>query len=151
MDDFLICSAALTGYGVLDLQGTGMAGPYYDLVCAIVGTECCTALFTRGARIAGTYADNPDALTTAFRQEILSDPWLGPVARGVTKLWYLGQWDQLPAAWRAAYGNHPQDVTHIPSPAAYRAGLVWTTIDAHPMGDRQPGYGTWSRLPSDSP
>lgn len=151
MNDFLTCSAALTGYDVLDLQGTGMSEAYHKLVCEIVGPGLCRTLFRRGARLAKRYADDPDALTAAYRRDILSDPRLGPVARNVIKLWYLGQWEQLPPAWRSAYGNHPKDVTHIPSPAAYRAGLVWTTIDAHPMGDLQPGYGTWSRPPSASP
>jgi hypothetical protein len=73
---------------------------------------------------------------------------LGPIARNVIVLWYLGQWDQMPRHWRDRQGASPADVAGVPSAAAFRAGLVWRAIGAHPTGANPPGFGSWATPPA---
>ena len=48
LDDFLAVSAALTGFSVAQLQGTGMAPTYLDELVAVVGDRLTTALAREG-------------------------------------------------------------------------------------------------------
>lgn len=87
-------------------------------------------------------ATNPDhfgELLSAFAdsmsiEDILADVRLGPVARNIIKMWYTGSLDGNPV-----------------SGEAYVEGLVWRALDAHPMGARPQGYGTWSQPPGTWP
>ena len=63
-------------------------------------------------------------------------------------LWYLGQWDQLPSDWRDRHGASPLDVAARVSADAFRAGLVWRAIGAHPTGAEPPGFGSWATPPA---
>jgi hypothetical protein len=89
----------------------------------------------------------PGGLQEAVRARILDAPWLGPLARNTITLWYTAQWAQLPAAWRYAHGAVEADVDHVVSAQAYQEGLMWKAAGTHPMGARQPGYGTWALPP----
>ncbi|MCA9953005.1 MAG: hypothetical protein KDE48_25325, partial [Anaerolineales bacterium] len=82
-----------------------------------------------------------------FRDALLDDPKLGPVAKNLTKMWYLGNWEQMPANWREQYVTSSLDATKVVSADAYREGLVWLALDAHPMGAKPMGYGTWGEKP----
>jgi hypothetical protein len=149
--DFLELSAVLTGYGPTDLLGTGMARRYYDETVSIVGEAVVGELL--GAAVSSLRAAGGDAadLEEAVRRKILADAKLGPVARNVIKMWYLGSWYQLPRAWREAHGAHARDTDHVVSAEAYQEGLVWRAIGSHPPGAKQPGFGTWSQPPQPEP
>jgi hypothetical protein len=136
---FLRLSVMLTGYEAYPLLGTGMLEPYYNELARIIGERELGALLGAG--------DVPDGNQRAFRSRILDDVRFGPVARNVTKMWYLGTWTQLPRAWRNMFGATSYDTDHVVSAAAYRAGLVWPTAGAHPMGAKQQGYASWSEPP----
>ncbi|MES2570213.1 MAG: hypothetical protein V4710_09195, partial [Verrucomicrobiota bacterium] len=86
-------------------------------------------------------------LEKGMRGAILSDEKLGPIARNLIKLWYIGTWYQLPAAWRERHGMIAEDRTFIPSPSSYVEGLLWPAIGAHPPGAKAPGYGSWTTAP----
>lgn len=58
------------------------------------------------------------------------------VDAAVIELWYLG-------IWRGTMGTEGVVV----SPRAYREGLVWRAMGAHPMGAKQPGFGSWALPP----
>ena len=60
-----------------------------------------------------------------------------------------GTWEALSEEWHAAYDGNLQDMTRVVNTAAYREGLVWDTIGAHPQGAKQPGFATWSFPPKD--
>lgn len=60
-----------------------------------------------------------------------------PADPAVIELWYLGVWRGL-----------METDTRVVSPRAFREGLVWTVIDAHPMGAKQQGYGAWTLPPT---
>jgi len=147
LENFLALSAALTGFERVDLLGTGMPRAYYEEVVGIVGQSIAGDLLSTAARILARYARDPKARDEAIRRQILASPKLGPVARNIIQMWYVGTWYQLPTPWRKAYGGDPKDVDHVVSADAYREGLVWVAIGAHPAGAKAPGYGTWAFPP----
>ena len=147
LDDFLKLSAVLTGYDRADLHGTGMVRPYYDELVSIVGEAIVGELLGEAvSSLQGTGGDAREQ-EEAIRRKILDDEKLGPVARNVIKMWYVGNWYQLPREWRDTYGAHARDTDHVVSAAAYQEGLVWRAIGSHPPGAKQPGFGTWSQPP----
>ena len=79
--------------------------------------------------------------------DYLFTPDLGPVARNAMVMWYLGQWDPMPATWRERHGMHPEDDARVVSAAAWRAGLVWQAIRSHPMGAQPTGFASWAEPP----
>ena len=135
---FAALSAALTGFREADLWGTGMVETYLDELFATVGDAVVARLLTAG----------DEALRTGELEAlVMDDPDLGPVARNVILLWYLGQWNALPGEWRNRHGASPLDSPRVISADAYAAGLVWRAIGAHPMGADPPGYGSWADPP----
>jgi hypothetical protein len=133
LERFVELSAALTGFRAAELWGTGQARPHLDLVVHACGEDLVARLLA---------ADPAD---------VLADRDLGPIARNVIVLWYLGQWDQMPRAWRNRHGAAPADVARVASAAAFRAGLVWPAIGTHAMGANAPGYGSWAAPPAALP
>ena len=69
------------------------------------------------------------------------------MTRALIQLWYLGQWVPLPEDWRNRFGASRFDVAKIISTRAYKEGLVWDAIGAHPMGAKQQGFGAWAQEP----
>jgi hypothetical protein len=116
-----------------------MVERYLDELYATVGDAIVARLLATGE----------EALRTGELQVlVMDDPDLGPVARNVIVLWYLGQWNALPNEWRNRNGASPLDVPRVISADAYAAGLVWTAIGAHPMGAKPPGFGSWANPPA---
>ena len=144
--DFLALSAPLTGFEVVELEATGMADTYLDKLRAIVGDHLTARLLSVGGAAA---AWSEDHVHDELRRRVMGDKTLGPLAANVVVLWYLGQWRQLPAEWRDRHGASVLDVDHIVSAEAYKAGLVWTAIGAHPQGANPQGFGSWAAPPPD--
>ena len=142
---FLELSAALTGYDTAELQGTGMVEAYLDFTWRAVGSRVIGELLTAWCDLQKGSGGAPTE--RSLRAAILASPRLGPVARNVVVLWYLGQWNQLPADWRDRHGADAVDQNGIISPEAYVQGLVWDAIGTHPQGAKQPGYGSWALPP----
>lgn len=140
---FLAFSAEVTAFTSFELLGTGMAGDYLATVIDVVGEETVQQLLSAWecARRSGP------ALEEHLRREIFGDEKLGPIARNIIKLWYIGTWYQLPYAWTQTFGALEKDVTFAVSPAAYIEGLLWPAIGSHPPGARAPGYGSWAMPP----
>ena len=130
LERFVELSAALTGFRAVDIHGTGQARAHLDLVLAVAGDDLTARLLD------------------AEPGEALADPDLGPIARNLIVLWYLGQWDQMPRGWRGRHGASPRDVAHVASAAAFRAGLLWPAIGTHPTSAKAPGFGSWATPPS---
>lgn len=143
---FLGLSVALTGYDTAHLEGTGLVDAYLDTLVSIAGDGPAGELLSAWAAIAAEAGD-PAAQEALLQARVLPDPTLGPLARNLAVLWYLGQWNQLPPDWRAAHGARAGDQTRIISPDAYVEGLVWDAIGAHPQGAKQPGFGSWALPP----
>jgi hypothetical protein len=141
-DQFLEMSALLTGFGRVQLLGTGLTDSYLHAIEAVLPEGVLGELLDAFGRLP-TGADREAAIGPA----ILGNPKLGPVARNVILMWYRGTWTALPEAWRSAYGTSPLDTDHVLSAEAYQAGLQWVAAGAHPAGARQQGYGAWAVAP----
>lgn len=144
---FMGLSVALTGYDEAELQATGMGGLYYDTMVSTLGGALVGELLSAWVQVEEWAGGEADTLETLLHQHILSVPKLGPMARNLVTLWYLGQWNQMPGDWRSLYGAVAADQTRVVSAEAYREGLVWPTIGAHPMGAKQQGFGAWALPP----
>jgi hypothetical protein len=144
---FLKFSSALTDFPEFQLRGTGQAEIYYKTVAGIVGDGVMAELLETFKSVENGARGDSAQLEKGLRVSILSDEKLGPIARNIIKLWYIGTWYQLPASWRERFGVAGEDRTFIPSPSSYVEGLLWTAIGAHPPGAKAPGYGTWTEPP----
>jgi len=150
---FLAMSAVLTGYGRVQLTGTGLTAAYLRAVDASLPGGVLDDLlgaFARPRARAGKRAAGDDRELGGV-PAILDDPRLGPVARNVILLWYCGTWTALPDDWHAAYGASRADTTRVVSPQAYQGALQWAAAGAHPAGARPQGFGAWSAPPEPAP
>jgi hypothetical protein len=148
---FLAMSAELTAFGILDLRGTGQSGTYLSSVVRVVGDGVLGELLDayEGA-VCAAGADREERARLLSR-DIFSNEKLGPIARNIIKIWYVGIWYELPAEWVESFGALEHDGTFTASPAAYAEGLLWRAIGANPPGARAPGYGSWAAPPTIPP
>ena len=153
LDPFLLLSEQLTGFTRVELEGTGMTHTYYDKVRSIVQTEVFGGMLLEVEKIHrdGAAVSDPAYAEMEFAKRIMDSPAYGPIAINLNLLWYTGQWNPLPQTWRNEYGTSAKDQAEILSPESYREGLMWKAIGAHPMGAKQQGYGSWSRVPPTPP
>jgi hypothetical protein len=144
---FVDLSADLTAFDEVSLYGTGVAEAYLAATDSVVGAKLTDALL--GAYIKITLVSHGDAATRAasLRAEILGDEKLGPIARAILKLWYIGTWYALPERWQEIYGPTPTNNSFVVSQAGYAEGLLWPTIGAHPAGAKAPGFASWVNPP----
>lgn len=147
VERFLTLSVALTGYDRAELHATGLVGAYWDTLTRVVGGRTVGELLSAWDGVVTASGGDPEAMAAGVKADILADPDLGPLARNLVVLWYLGQWTQMPADWRGRHGASAGDLTHVVSAAAYREGLVWDAIQAHPMSAKQQGFGAWALPP----
>ena len=146
-EGFLQLSTVLTDFSEFHLLGTGQAELYYSTAVSIAGKSVMSELLQTFRQVQSDASGDAAKLETGLRSAILSDEKLGPVARNLIKLWYIGTWYQLPGSWHERFGLAGDDKTFIPSPSSYVEGLLWTAIGAHPPGAKAPGYGTWTGPP----
>lgn len=147
LDDFLAFSSTLTGFTAFRLRGTGQAEPYLSTLEDVVGEATVAELLDAYRRARSDAGGDGDALEGGIRREILSHEKLGPVARRLIKLWYVGTWHELPAEWRERWESTEKDRTFVVSPIAYTEGLLWPAVGANPSGAKPFGYGTWATPP----
>jgi hypothetical protein len=147
LQDFLKLSVVLTDFSEFQLRGTGQAELYYSTAVAIVGQNVFSELLQAFGTVERATEGDCESLEQGLRSTILSDEKLGPLARNIIKLWYIGTWYQLPRTWHERFGRAGDDRTFIPSPSSYVEGLLWPAIGAHPPGAKAPGYGTWTEAP----
>ncbi|MBS0181597.1 MAG: hypothetical protein JSS39_04295 [Nitrospira sp.] len=144
LETFVAFSAEVTAFTPTEVWGTGLTQRYLDTVDGVVGTAMTDALLNAFDRITTQSAGER---TAKLRQTVFGCEQLGPVARAVVKLWYIGTWYALPAAWQERFGPAAQDGTFVPTPDAYVEGLLWSAIGAHPPGAKAQGFGSWQFPP----
>ena len=147
LDAFVAISAVLTGYDRAELYGTGCAEDYWHQFRQVAPERILAEFLAPGPALEAASAKDPESVESKVRGIYLSSDKLGPLARSLIQLWYLGQWTPLPQAWRRTFGASRFDVTRIISTRAYKEGLVWDAIGAHPMGAKQQGFGAWAAEP----
>ncbi len=143
-DRFIALSATLTDFPEFHLRGTGQAELYLQTATSMAGEANLLALL---AAFDGVAATSGVERARSLRHNILSDDRLGPLARNVLKLWYVGTWYQMPRDWRERFGGSSEDRDHVPSPQSYKEGLLWPAVGANPSGAKPFGYGMWARPP----
>jgi len=144
---FLAFSAEVTAFTRFELLGTGQAESYLTTTDNIVGAEVVDRLLARHEAVLSSVAPGESTMEDLLRRDILSDPQLGPVARNITKMWFVGIWYELPRFWSEAYGAREGNVTFAVSASAYTEGLLWPAIGANPPGAKAPGFGSWAQPP----
>ena len=144
---FVAFSSVVTGFTQFDLYGTGQAEAYRDAVVDAAGAEVLADLLEAWARIGDESQGDSASVHSLLRRDVFSDPKLGPVARNVVKLWYVGIWYELPPAWIDVYGALEKNYTYMVSPSAYVSGLLWPTVGGNPPGARGPGFASWTGPP----
>ena len=145
---FLGLSATLTGYSRFRLLGTGQAALYLAATRDAVGDDVLSELLATFAAVHDDAGGDEQALDRGLRARILSDDKLGPIARNVIKMWFVGTWYQLPQEWRDVHAALKPDTTHVVTPASYTEGLLWPTIGANPPGAKGQGYASWVDPPA---
>ncbi len=143
LDAFVDLSAALTGFDAAHLIGTGNAEVFWDLLVDRAGVANGEALLAAWAGQVVPAEDQDRALRIA----ILGDGRLGPMARNLIRLWYVGTWKQMPADWRAAHAPGLADGDIIPAARAYTEGLLWPAVGSNPPGAKPFGYAMWATRP----
>lgn len=154
LDSFLDFSATATAFTRFELLGTGRAEEYLHTAVRIVGATIVDHMLRLHDEAVATAAGDPAVFDDLLRRDVLSDPQVGPVARNVAKMWFLGIWYELPPEWTEAFGARQGDTTFMVSPAAYTEGLLWPAIGASPPGAKPPGFASWTappRLPERRP
>lgn len=147
LQQFLAMSADLVGFTEFDLRGTGQAESYLSTVREIAGEQLLGELLEAYTRVRDDAGEDRSRLDGLLRRDVFSDEKLGPVARNIIKLWYVGIWYQLPREWMEAFGAGETNDMFTVSPAAYTEGLLWPAIGANPPGAKGPGYGSWAAPP----
>ncbi|WFU12040.1 hypothetical protein QA646_19030 (plasmid) [Rhizobium sp. CB3090] len=146
---FLAFSTEVTAFATFDLWATGQVEAYLATVNSAIGGAILAELLSTYEKIClETEGQALSERKARLRRQIFGSEKLGPVARNIIKLWYVGTWYELPTAWSEAFGANPKDVPFVVSAAAYAEGLMWKAIGAHPAGAKAPGYGSWASPPT---
>lgn len=150
LETFVAASVVLTGLSRIELLGTGLAATYLDQTARALGDATTHEFLERARSVLADGADDVRELDVGLRLRVLGDQKLGAVARAVMKLWYLGQWEPLPAWWYSQYepGQPRPGGDTVVSAEAYKLGFAWQLAGAHPQGALQPGYASWSLPPA---
>ncbi|WP_299434989.1 hypothetical protein [uncultured Aquimarina sp.] len=133
LDWFEKLSVVLTGFSLSELLGTGLTKTYLDTIDQHLGEDLIDTLLDSFRKINIQNEEDLTAEESGNIQELVESKNNESITKLVILLWYTGQW----------YG----DKSYIVSSQSYLEGLVWKAIGAHPMGGKQPGYGTWGFPP----
>lgn len=140
IDNFISLSVVLTGYEATVLKPKNdtqkVAEMYFNTLNKEVPADVLTNLFSTFSTIT-TNNTNPDDINKAVLTQILEDKTLGPVARNIIQMWYVGIW----------YSLNTNQVDYVITSTAYTNGLVWKAMYAHPMGFSEENFGYWSDAP----
>ena len=132
LDQFIALSAVLTGFAASDigdpLDPDKLASLYFGVLTKDIDAGPILAAFAEAQRDS---AGNAEALVDAVAARICKDATLGPLARSIMKLWYLGKW---------------QDA--FVSEAAYLRALAWPAMDAKAIGDSGFVNQNWKDAPA---
>ena len=152
---FLELSSELTGYSVIDLEGTGLAPTYIQLMEHEIGKGVTQLLYDTMHRI---LTEKKHTKEYAMKVNIIASPLLWPVCQSLIVLWYQGQWNRMTANWYKYYANMapPKSImvpnialgqSLVPSAASYTEQLSYKAAGAHPPGAHPTGFGSWALDP----
>lgn len=131
---FYALSCELTGFTLVELEGTGVGDAYFDEVCKNIGPDVLADLLRIWREVERDLPDEKRG--PAITDRIFGDPALCDAAERIIMLWYTGSWYYAP----------PFD-TQVVSAETYIEGLMWKAIKSHPMAASPQGYGAWALPP----
>ena len=99
LERFTAFSAAVTGFTAFDVRGTGLTESFLSTITEILGDQLVEELLGAWDRAEAGAQGDAAKLENVLRREMFSDEKLGPIARNVVKLWYVGIWYELPREW----------------------------------------------------
>ncbi len=126
---FLRISVELTGFDEMELLGTGMVEPYFNVV-RNQNSAAVVAAFLETAQSILDAKSSPEKKKEAITSQLMPASLFAGLAQNIITMWYMGSW-----------------MNEMVSPTAYTQGLVWTAAGTHPPGARQPGYASWAKPP----
>jgi len=156
---FLQLSSVLTGFSLYELRASDCTEEFYETTQRQIGRENLELFLSKFSRALKADADaklgKGDAKTTGGEAKLadidacLADAFLGPIAKNIMRMWYVGNWVAMPDEWWAANSSEifAANTTFVVSSQAYKEGLVWKAADTHPMGSKSGGYGSWALPP----
>src|SRR5689334_330362 len=124
-EQFVTFSAEVTGFNPFELYGTGLTDDYLAAVIKVVGERSLGELLDAYSKI--TIAQGK-LRTSRMRREVFGHEKLGPIARNIIKLWYIGIWEPLPQHWIERYGPLDTNTGFMVNESAYTEGLLWVAI-----------------------
>jgi hypothetical protein len=145
LSTFLRISACLTGFELVELQGTGLSEKYLSVVTQATPADTLVQFFAEAERILQAGEGNPAAIEPMIAANLFPQSCFGGLAQNIVFMWYSGQWQPTVDA-----PNVDLETVRNISPDAYVQGLVWTAAETHPPGAKQPGYGSWAKPPLQS-
>jgi hypothetical protein len=145
LSTFLRISACLTGFEVVELQGTGLSEKYLSVVTQATPADTLVQFFAEAERILQAGEGNPAAIEPMIAANLFPQSCFGGLAQNIVFMWYSGQWQPTVDA-----PNVDLETVRNISPDAYVQGLVWIAAETHPPGAKQPGYGSWAKPPLQS-
>jgi len=139
LDTFVQLSAILTGYPEKKLKPKNDTQKVSEAYFAVLNKEVDAQTI---AQLNSTFTSiqNPDE--ASVKTQIVDDPTLGPIAKNITKMWYLAIWYSLDPT------STDPNATYVVSSITYKNGLAWSTMYAHPMGYSEENFGYWETPPN---
>lgn len=139
---FLKASTLLCGFDQFDLNATDCSQEFFDTLSRQVGSDNL-------AHFLDKFASEQEP-TAQELESILKDERTAPIARNLICMWYLGNWNGLPDTWLEKYGKKilAENKAFVISAGAYKEGLAWKAMGAHPMGAKPGGFGSWALAPN---
>lgn len=146
VQDFAGMSAALTGFlsSVLKpkLDPVGLARTYYEFALLQVGAPAMLALLNAYRAIK---TQPPQTIADTLLETSAPKPsQQATIAQSIVAMWYLGAWYRPGVTGGGGFGPTPLQII---TSEAYTNGLVWKTMQSHPMGFSAFTFGYWSQQP----
>ena len=140
LEIFVDLSVVLTGFSKNKLQPQHdtlqLSEEYYNTLLKEVNPTLVAQL---SAAFTSLQGDNKQVDPVKFKSDIIDNTVLGPVAKNIIKMWYVGIWYYITPETEQGY---------IISDNAYTHGLVWDAMLAHPMGYSEGNFGNWDSAPA---
>lgn len=140
IDTFLNISAWLTGFDVAELQGTGMVETYFETVAAKNTVSDVDYFYAEADAILHETAGDERATVAQIRSRLIPDSCYNSLAKNIILMWYTGEWYTQTDEPGAMTGTQINGESYV-------QGLMWTAAETHPPGAKQPGYGSWAKVP----
>ena len=138
-DTFLAISAWLTGYEPVELQGTGMVQTYYSTLRENITAIDLDAFFAESDFILAKAQTDVDAAKVRTASHLMQNSSFNSLGKQIILMWYIGQWFADPS-------GDPNNSVQI-NAQSYVEALMWPTVDTHPPGAKEPGFGSWAVKP----